>query len=133
MKEFQFQLRTLKITSVDIYLNLDYGDPFLEMRFSFEQRDANTGYSIEQTLKVDSESDTVKGIFEILKCQNANELAGCELSELRYRTLNSNGNWTVWNRAGYGNIASDDFIENLGNGTIMTRQKLENLLKKKYC
>lgn len=71
----------------------------------------------------------ILSIFEILRCQGTSEMVGCKLLELRYRTKNIVNEWTPWECAGFGSPYSDKFIEQTGDGTIMTRSELEEIFR----
>ena len=52
--KIQFELRTITLLSTDIILNLEYDEPFPEMRFCFSEN-ASMSYSFIETNSVQSE------------------------------------------------------------------------------
>lgn len=124
MKEFQFKTRTLSIVFSDVHLNSDYDEPFPELLVLFNKKDTDIGCSFIKS----SDLNMIMSIFEILKCQNVSEMVGCKLLELRYRTKNIVDEWTPWECAGFGSVDSDKFIEQCGDGTIMTKSELKKII-----
>lgn len=130
MKKVEFKTRTLSIVFSDIHFNSsDYDEPFPELIVLFDEKDTDISCSYIETPSVASDLNMIISILEILKCQTPFEMVGCKLLELRYRAKNIIGEWTPWECAGFGSLDSDKFVEQCGDGTIMTRSELEEMYR----
>ena len=126
--KIQFELRPITLLSTDIILNLEYDEPFPEMRFCFSEN-ASMSFSFVKTNSVQSELALINSMFEILESQQASEMTGKTILALMYRINDS----TRWELGGYGSSTSDKFMDVFGNGDIVTRIELESILEAKYC